>query len=141
MAVPMELLSIKRGQKRRGLLIGDQQANLVKHAAQKPAVKLEDIKKWNASSQEAWRPINTGFGIEVGTQLTTVKGRLLPSPVLEYGQNKCYSAGTQGAWNMEGVRNLRCLKFQFRKFEHTLCMFAVRQVFVKTSSSCNLVFA
>ena len=33
-AVPMELLSLERGQKRRGLLIGDQQANLVRKAAQ-----------------------------------------------------------------------------------------------------------
>jgi hypothetical protein len=38
-AVPMELLTIERGQKRRGLLIGDQQANLVKKAAQPPDTK------------------------------------------------------------------------------------------------------
>jgi len=43
----------------------------------------------------------------VGSQIQVVKGRLLPAPTLEYGKPTSYNAGTQGAWNMEGVRACR----------------------------------
>jgi eukaryotic translation initiation factor 2C len=102
-AVPMEMLTIARGQKRRGLLIGDQQANLVRKAAQPPEQKRGDIATWMAKKVESFAQSKRDFGIDIDSQPVTVDGRLLPAPVLQYGQPKNYYAGTTGAWNMINV--------------------------------------
>lgn len=103
-AVPMELLTIKRGQKRRGLLIGDQQANLVRKAAQRPADKRDDIAAWVQKATTMMAQVERGFGLKVDKQPAQVTGRLLPAPVIQYGAPQHYYAGTTGAWNMKDVR-------------------------------------
>jgi hypothetical protein len=106
----MELLQIERGQKRRGLLIGDQQANLVRKAAQPPSVKQQDIVQWMEKSGSAWSQSKTQFGVSVAKEPITANGRLLPAPVLQYAHPKNYYAGTVGSWNMVDVRpSSRCL--------------------------------
>lgn len=57
MAVPMELMTIERGQKRRGLLIGDQQANLVRKAAQPPDTKRRDIAEWVGKASNSFKQV------------------------------------------------------------------------------------
>lgn len=104
MAVPMELLAIKRGQKRTGLLIGEQQAKLVKIAAQKPEQKRADIGTWIQKSSKSMTKSAQTFGIAVDQKPAAVNGRLLPAPVIEYSQPSHYYAGTTGAWNMKDVR-------------------------------------
>jgi eukaryotic translation initiation factor 2C len=101
----MELLSIKRGQKRRGLLIGDQQAKLVKIAAQRPEDKRKDINSWTQKSTTMMAGVEKSFGIQVDKQPAVVNGRLLPAPVIEYRKPSHYYAGTTGAWNMRDVRS------------------------------------
>lgn len=103
-AVPMELLTIKRGQKRRGLLIGDQQANLVRKAAQRPEDKRNDITAWVHKATTMMGKVEQGFGLKVEKTPATVPGRLLPAPVIQYGAPQHYYAGTTGAWNMKDVR-------------------------------------
>jgi eukaryotic translation initiation factor 2C len=103
-AVPMELLTIKRGQKRRGLLIGDQQANLVRKAAQRPDEKRQDISSWIGKASTMMGGVEKNFGLKVAKEPVTVDGRLLPAPVIEYGSPQHYYAGTTGAWNMIDVR-------------------------------------
>jgi hypothetical protein len=105
-AVPMELLSIKRGQKKTGLLIGDQQAKLVKIAAQRPEDKRRDIGTWIQKSSKGMAKSAQSFGIAVDSKPAVVNGRLLPAPVIEYAQPSHYYAGTTGAWNMKDVRML-----------------------------------
>lgn len=104
--MPMELLTIKRGQKRRGLLIGDQQANLVRRAAQRPEDKRGDIGAWVQKASTMMATVEKGFGLKVDKQPATVQGRLLPAPVIQYGAPQHYYAGTTGAWNMKDVRAL-----------------------------------
>jgi hypothetical protein len=100
----MELLTIERGQKRRGLLIGDQQANLVRKAAQHPTDKQKDISQWRERSEASWAMSKAQFGVDIAKEPVTANGRLLPAPVLQYAQPKNYYAGTVGAWNMVDVR-------------------------------------
>lgn len=102
--MPMELLTIKRGQKRRGLLIGDQQANLVRRAAQRPEDKRNDIAAWVQKASTMMGNVEKGFGLKFDKQPATVQGRLLPAPVIQYGAPQHYYAGTTGAWNMKDVR-------------------------------------
>jgi eukaryotic translation initiation factor 2C len=102
-AIPMELLSIKRGQKKTGLLIGDQQARLVKIAAQRPEDKRKDIGTWIQKSSKGMAKSAQSFGITVDNKPSAVNGRLLPAPVIEYAQPSHYYAGTTGAWNMKDV--------------------------------------
>ena len=50
-------------------------------------------------------PWNCQFKLECETKTCgQVDGRLLPAPVLQYGQPKNYYAGTTGSWNMVDVR-------------------------------------
>lgn len=100
-AVPMELLHIKKGQKRKGLLIGDQQANLVRYAAQKPNDKIRDISTWASGAQAPWASVIGKFGMAVDNKMKQVTGRVLPPPTIGYGVPANYFAGTVGAWNME----------------------------------------
>ena len=104
-AVPMELLTIRRGQKRRGLLIGDQQATLVRRAAQRPDDKQADIGAWVGKSTTMMARTEKDFGLKVDKQPAKVQGRLLPAPVIQYGSPQHYYAGTTGAWNMKDVRH------------------------------------
>lgn len=106
MAVPMELLQLEKGQKRRGLLIGDQQANLVRKAAQPPDVKRKDIADWMGKAANSFKSVQTAFNLQIDSQPAMVEGRLLPAPVIQYGHPKNYYAGTTGAWNMIDVRCL-----------------------------------
>lgn len=48
--------------------------------------------------------IEKHFGVALDREPCEVKGRLLPSPVIEYAQPGHYYAGTTGAWNMVDVR-------------------------------------
>jgi eukaryotic translation initiation factor 2C len=104
-AVPMELLTIERGQKRRGLLIGDQQANLVRKAAQPPDTKRRDIEEWMGKAAKNFSQVNQQFQLNLEKTPALVEGRLLPAPVIQYGSPKNYYAGTTGAWNMVDVRS------------------------------------
>lgn len=99
----MELLNIKRGQKKTGLLIGEQQAKLVKIAAQRPEDKRRDIGTWIQKSSKSMARSAETFGIAVDQKPAAVNGRLLPAPVIEYSQPSHYYAGTTGAWNMKDV--------------------------------------
>ena len=101
----MELLTIKRGQKKTGLLIGDQQAKLVKIAAQRPEDKRRDIGTWIQKSSKGMANAAKTFGIQVEQKPSAVNARLLPAPVIEYKQPAHYYAGTTGAWNMKDVRS------------------------------------
>lgn len=102
--MPMELLTIKRGQKKAGLLIGDQQAKLVKIAAQRPEDKRRDIGTWIQKSSKGMGKSAQDFGLAVEQKPSAVNARLLPAPVIEYQQPGHYYAGTTGAWNMKDVR-------------------------------------
>jgi eukaryotic translation initiation factor 2C len=99
----MEMLTIARGQKRRGLLIGDQQANLVRKAAQPPEQKRGDIATWMTKKGDLFAQAKRNFGLSVSSEPVVCDGRLLPAPVLQYGEPKNYYAGTTGAWNMIDV--------------------------------------
>ena len=100
----MELLTIKKGQKRTGLLIGEQQAKLVKIAAQRPEDKRRDISTWIQNNTTDMAKSAQSFKIAVDSKPSAVNARLLPAPVIEYQQPSHYYAGTTGAWNMKDVR-------------------------------------
>lgn len=102
----MELLHVKRGQKRRGALLPDQQVSLIKIAAQRPADKRRDINTWVTRSRPSMTQTQTKFGVKMEQQPATVPGRLLPAPVLEYKKPSHYYAGSGGAWNMVNVSRL-----------------------------------
>lgn len=106
-AVPMELLSIKRGQKRTGLLIGDQQAKLVKIAAQRPEDKRRDIGTWIQKSSKSMARSAQTFGIAIDQKPSAVNGRLLPAPVIEYKQPSHYYAGMTMC--MRGTAHCACV--------------------------------
>lgn len=104
-AVPIELMSVRSGQKKTGLLIGEQQANLVRRSAQKPQEKKQDIEAWMTKTRAHRAEVETDFGLTIGTTPVEVDGRFLPTPVIEYKHPQYYYSGTAGAWNMKQVRH------------------------------------
>jgi hypothetical protein len=92
-AVPLELMSVKAGQKRQGLLIGEQQARLVRMSAQKPAEKRQDIEAWIKKTVEKRGEVERDFGLTVSENPVEIDGRFLPTPVIEYKEPKHYYSG------------------------------------------------
>lgn len=102
-AVPIELMSVKPGQKKTGLLIGEQQAQLVRKAAQKPQDKRADIDSWLRKTEGKRKEVEKEFGLSISSTPVEVDGRFLPTPVIEYKHPQHYYSGTTGAWNMKQV--------------------------------------
>lgn len=104
-AVPIELMTVRAGQKKTGLLIGEQQAQLVRMSAQKPHEKKQDIESWMRKTQGKRAEVEREFGLTISSNPAEVDGRFLPTPVIEYKHPQYYYSGTAGAWNMKQVRN------------------------------------
>ena len=66
---------------------------------------LQDIAEWIGKAQPMFRQVAQGFQLQIDQKEAVVEGRLLPAPVIQYGQPKNYYAGTTGAWNMVDVRS------------------------------------
>jgi hypothetical protein len=92
-AVPLELMSVKPGQKKTGLLIGEQQAKLVRMAAQKPNDKKRDIEEWMRKTKGKRGEAEKDFNLTISSSPVDVDGRFLPTPVIEYKQPVHYYSG------------------------------------------------
>lgn len=110
--MPMELMKVKPGQKKTGLLIGEQQAKLVRMAAQKPFEKLKDIEQWMTKTEPKRREVENDFGLTISSSPVEVEGRFLPVPVIEYKQPQHYYSGTNTTSTERRIAH-RCLQDLF----------------------------
>lgn len=92
-AVPIELMSVVPGQKKTGLLIGDQQAKLVRLSAQKPDEKKKEIEQWMRKTEAKRKEVQNEFGLTISSTPVEVDGRFLPTPVIEYKHPQYYYSG------------------------------------------------
>jgi hypothetical protein len=104
----MELVTVVPAQKKRGMLEPDQQANLVRKAAQPPDRKKQDISDWMTKHKRTRDKVAKDFRLSIESSPLPATGRILPSPIIEYKTPQHYYAGTTGAWNMKDVRLSLC---------------------------------
>ncbi|PNW83955.1 hypothetical protein CHLRE_04g214250v5 [Chlamydomonas reinhardtii] len=103
--IPLELCTVVAGQ-RRMKLDATQSAGMITAAKQDPAVKAEACNKQAKRVAEALAAGGTerSWGLKLGTGMLPVQGRVLPNPVLQYGNRQDFDAGPLGSWNTLNVK-------------------------------------
>ncbi|KAG2499777.1 hypothetical protein HYH03_002074 [Edaphochlamys debaryana] len=108
-ALPVELLTVVRSQKRTARLDARQQAELIRAAAARPADRLAAARKaLSGSLQGLQGGVARAFGLSLAdADFLTVDGRLLPGVLLEAsrpgGQRGGVQPGNEGSWRLPGV--------------------------------------
>eukprot|EP00878_Enallax_costatus_P011253 GHUV01011750.1.p1 GENE.GHUV01011750.1~~GHUV01011750.1.p1 ORF type:complete len:582 (+),score=200.21 GHUV01011750.1:324-2069(+) len=104
--IPMELCEVVAGQRRR-MLNEQQTTGMLQFAGLRPSdraaylqqvIERPDLGGFNND------PAVKAFGIQVETQLSRVKARVLNPPMLAYGSPEALTPGTRGSWNLRDVR-------------------------------------
>lgn len=105
--LPIELATVLPGQPVRRLLSGSQTENMLRFAARAPHLNAESIAGTPGNGLKTMgfngpAQVTNKFGFEVGQDLITVPGRILPTPKVYYA-NKDLQA-REGSWNLMGVK-------------------------------------
>lgn len=105
--LPIELATVLPGQPVRRLLSGGQTEHMLRFAARAPRLNAESIAGTPGNGLKTMgfngpAQVTNKFGFEVGQDLITVPGRILPTPKIYY-ENKELQA-REGSWNLMGVK-------------------------------------
>ncbi|EMD37096.1 hypothetical protein CERSUDRAFT_84117 [Gelatoporia subvermispora B] len=104
--LPAECCVVLEKQPFRGKLTEEHTAAMIKIACQPPNVNGEDI-VGRGLHELGFRPgaSNTleGFGVSIGTEMAVVPGRILPAPVIRYGQGSP-RVDERASWNLRDVK-------------------------------------
>ena len=100
MLIPLELAEVKEGQRCIRNLTDDQIAKIIRSTAKKPHLKKESINNSTKDILGESKKLASDFGFELHTTPVQLKGRVLPTPVLIYGnsqkvnpRNGCWMGG------------------------------------------------
>ena len=101
--IPMELCNIVQGQRKQGKLTANQTREMIRHTALPAPVRQQEIAKVINSAKYDQDPYCRDFGIKVGTEMVSIKGRVLDPPLLSYGpaERPVTEKPRDGAWNMQ----------------------------------------
>ncbi|KAG7306222.1 hypothetical protein JYU34_008825 [Plutella xylostella] len=97
---PMEILDVAYGQVRLRQLNETQLQTMVREAATPPHIRKEKIHEVIRAMKYSTNPYFEKFGLQISDQFTSVEGKVLFAPKLEYGCNKTVNP-IRGAWNYE----------------------------------------
>ncbi|EFJ46881.1 Argonaute-like protein [Volvox carteri f. nagariensis] len=99
--IPLEQCTLLGGQ-RRHQLDRAQTADMLKAAKQEPAVKRQACIDQAGRVASALQDARTdqAWGIRATNGMMQIPARVLPPPILQYGQGKAVAVGNTGAWNL-----------------------------------------
>ncbi|KAL5582915.1 hypothetical protein UlMin_015357 [Ulmus minor] len=97
--LPMELSMIVEGQRYTKKLNEKQVTNLLRATCQRPNEREESIKTMVRKNNYSGEGLVREFGIQVKSEMTLVNARVLPPPMLSYGQSATENP-RMGQWNM-----------------------------------------
>ncbi|KAF7986866.1 hypothetical protein HWV62_12600 [Athelia sp. TMB] len=102
--VPAELCEIEPGLPYRGKLDGDETAEMIKYAAQRPGVNADAIVNRGLPTLGLTQPVSpiSGFGITISAEMAVIPARLLPPPSLTYKVGRANIK--DGSWNIMDVK-------------------------------------
>ncbi|EFJ46144.1 Argonaute-like protein [Volvox carteri f. nagariensis] len=103
--IPVELCTVVAGQ-RRMKLDAKQSAGMISAAKQDPRTKGDAVVVQARRVQSTLQGSGTEakWGLKLNTDLMRLPGRLLPTPVLQYGSPVCFDVGPNGSWNLRDVK-------------------------------------
>ena len=101
--IPIELCNIVQGQRRQGRLTPMQTREMIRHTALPAPQRQQAIASVIRSAKFDQDPYCRDFGIKIGNEMASIKGRVLDPPLLSYGPaNKpCTEKPRDGVWNMQ----------------------------------------
>jgi eukaryotic translation initiation factor 2C len=106
--LPPEVCEILPGQAFKGKILDEQTANMILVAAKPPNVNAQTITQ-SGLRELGFKPgpglspaLNT-FGVQVGTEMAVVPGRILPPPGIRYGKGNP-AVDERASWNLRGVQ-------------------------------------
>ncbi|KAH0173237.1 Piwi-domain-containing protein, partial [Aureobasidium melanogenum] len=105
--LPIELASVLPGQPIRRLLSGSQTEHMLRFAARAPRLNAESIAGTPGNGLKTMgfngpAQVLNNFGIDIGKELITVPGRILPTPKVYYGNKELQAR--EGSWNLMNVK-------------------------------------
>jgi eukaryotic translation initiation factor 2C len=105
--LPAELATVLPGQPVRRLLSGRQTEHMLRFAARPPRANAESIVGTPGNGLKTMgfngpAQVVNKFGFEVGQDLITVPGRILPTPKVYYGTRELQAK--EGSWNLMNVK-------------------------------------
>lgn len=105
--LPIELASVLPGQPVRRLLSGSQTEHMLRFAARAPLLNAESIAGMPGNGLKTMgfngpAQVLNNFGIDIGKELITVPGRILPTPKVCYGNKELQAK--EGSWNLMNVK-------------------------------------
>jgi eukaryotic translation initiation factor 2C len=83
--IPIELCRVVDGQKKQGKLTGAQTQQMIRHTAIPAPDRLQKITELIRKLHYESDPYCRDFGISIGNEMVTIKGRVLDPPLLMYG--------------------------------------------------------
>lgn len=101
--IPMELCNVMQGQRKQGKLTANQTQQMIRHTdLPAPERQLKIAKVINSAKYDK-DPYCRDFGIKVGTEMVSVKGRVLEPILLSYGpaDQPCTEETRDGVWSMQ----------------------------------------
>lgn len=103
--LPMEVLKLKENQRYSYKLDERQTSAMIKFAATPPADRWASIQHGLKMLDWPNDPVLKAFGFKIDTAPKTVDGRLIPAPVVKFGQGEA-KPGTSGRWDLKGKKFL-----------------------------------
>ncbi len=108
--LPPEVCEILPNQPFRGKLSDECTSVMITAAAKWPNINAQTI--MSAGLKElgfrTGAPALTSFGINIGTEMTVLPGRILPTPSLSYGAGSGPVEIDKASWNLKRLKFLRC---------------------------------
>ena len=105
--LPMEILRLKENQRYNFKCDEMQTANMIKFAVTPPDQRWAAVEHGLKMLDWSKDPVHQHFGMKIDTKPTTVQGRLLPAPKVQYGQGEA-NPGVSGRWDLRGKKFLTC---------------------------------
>ena len=83
--IPLELCQVVDGQKKLGKLTGTQTQQMIRHTAIPAPDRMQKIMEVIRKLHYESDPYSRDFGISIGNEMVTIKGRVLEPPAMMYG--------------------------------------------------------
>ena len=111
---PAELCHILPAQRYPFKLNEDQTSHMIKYAVTRPTERAAAIKRGLDALNWSNDPMLANYGMVINPQMIKSNARLLPAPLVEFGQGRTENPRTEGRWRIDGKRfiqkNARPLK-------------------------------
>ena len=113
---PAEVCEVVPAQRYPFKLSETQTAEMIKFAVTRPQERYGAIQKGLEALNWPSDPMLRAYGMRISTEQIKTNARLLPPPLVEFGQGKTENPRTDGRWRIDGKRFIQGNGQQLRKW-------------------------